>query len=118
MSDKQKVRPLGSLPESSIVKCRNDRFSRSRRRHDQVPVVASDGPLGFQVVENLLLIGKRADIEQIRCLSGRSLFRFQCFAKPRLLIFCIANKIGTVPVALKGRLNFINGVRLIVGGDL
>ena len=105
------------LAKPFIVKSRNHRFSGTGGGNNQVFVMAAHLPLRRQLVENLLLIGIRLDIKQIRpgLSFPRPALRPQRPGQPNLLLGVIGFKFAGVPVDLKGFGNLADGVGQVFG---
>ena len=62
---KQEPIPLSRiiLAETAVIKCRNHRFTSTSSRYHQISVQPTNLPLCMELVQNLLLIGVRMDVE-------------------------------------------------------
>ena len=67
MCDKQKSAgfPGILLPKTAVIERRNHSLTRTSCRHNQVAGIAPDGPLGLQLIQNLLLIGIGLNVHRV-----------------------------------------------------
>ena len=108
------------LAEALIVQSGDHRFSGTGSGYHQVPGVAPDSALRFQLVQDLLLIGVGGDIHGVHfgVVGVEVFFRFQRTGQPLLLILGVILKFVGIPVALEGGGDLVDGFRKIPAGDL
>ena len=67
MCDKQKSAgfPGILLPKTAVIERGNHGLTRTSCRHNQIASITSDGPLGLQLIQNLLLIGVGLNVHRV-----------------------------------------------------
>ena len=104
--------------EAAVVQCGNNCLAGTCGSDHEIAPDAANHAFGQQFIENFLLIGIWADVEQELWTLADILFSFQCLLKTFALGITVEAKFIGMPVGIKSRGNLADGLWQIMGSDL